>query len=528
MNPENLRTLVTYSASSTNTQTTRDFLDSFADHLTGRVEYLHVTHEAQWDVDFNDYDVVVNNYCVRLCYHNYTSKGYLDRMRNFRGLKIAVVQDEYNHTNLLKAQLKGLGIHVLLTCVPQNFLDYVYPRAEVGALRMETVLTGYVPASNGPEDRRPLADRPTVIGYRGRDIGGLYGRLGFDKYEIGRRMKEVCDARGIPCDIRMDEDSRIYGPAWREFLRSCHVTLGSESGSNVFDFDDSLRRRFDEIGKALGYMPRYSEFISEIGDRENAIEMGQVSPRIFEYAEAFTPMILFRGRYSDTIVPDEHYIMLEKDFSNIDDVLRRVEDLPGLEAMADRAYDRLIGSGRYSYKVFVDRLADIIFEELPRLENPRGADPGIAASARDGFHPVLVERPTLRPMEFESFELQYGLMAFEAEVRRMSRLEQQVLDGFEAGGCTLLIRSTAAGASAARGASESFLADLTRFREAFARLGREREMIISEHFSDGAPRSDDAVRLARGIYQRQMNEMYELFGAINAAYTSAAGAPAQA
>src|SRR4029079_18554451 len=122
-----------------------------------------------------------------------------------------------------------------------------------------------------------------------------------------------------------------YGPAWFDFIGSCRSMLGSESGSNVFDFDGSLEREFERT-KALkgGVPPSYQEFAPLIADREEAISMGQLSPRIFECAAMRTPMIQFRAAYSNAIEPDAHYFALEKDFSNLDDILARLEDTDAL------------------------------------------------------------------------------------------------------------------------------------------------------------------------------------------------------
>ena len=46
-----------------------------------------------------------------------------------------------------------------------------------------------------------------------------------------------------------------------------------------------------------------------------------------------TPMILFRGSYSQAIEPDVHYIPLEKDFSNADAILARLDDLEYLQGL---------------------------------------------------------------------------------------------------------------------------------------------------------------------------------------------------
>jgi hypothetical protein len=362
--------LVAYSMGGTHVQTTLDYLLALKRHVGCDVDYVHVTHGAVMGFDLSAYDIVFHNYCARLCFEDYVSQSYLDALRAFRGLKMLAVQDEYDNTNVLKSAIKDLGFHVVLTCVPQHSLEYVYPRAEFPGTRFETVLTGYVSddstAGRAGTHVKPLAERPIVIGYRGRDIGAKYGQLGFDKYEIGRRMREICKARGIPHDIAVDEGSRIYGLGWFDFVGNCRAMLGSESGSNLFDFDGSVRLAVERMSAELGRPISYAEFRAEIGDREDKVSMGQVSPRIFECAAMLTPMVLFRGQYSGVAEPDRHYIALEKDFSNVDEVLTRLEDLQALEAMARRAYEDIVTSGKYSYRTFGKRLRVIIDEEWPK------------------------------------------------------------------------------------------------------------------------------------------------------------------
>ena len=142
---------------------------------------------------------------------------------------------------------------IVLTSVPEGQIEQIYPRSEFPNVRFVSVLTGYVP-DDWPKLQQnllPLAQRPVVVGYRGRDLGGRWGRLAFDKFEIGRRMRELCERRGIAHDIAMDEGSRIYGPAWFDFIGSCRVILGSESGSNIFDFDGSINEYFQQLLKEV-------------------------------------------------------------------------------------------------------------------------------------------------------------------------------------------------------------------------------------------------------------------------------------
>jgi len=360
------RVLVAYSLAATYVSATLDFLLSISKLPGYEVRYVHVTHGATIDFDLNEYDVLFHSYCARLCFEGYVSESYQSAVVRFRGLKIIAVQDEYDNTASLHAAIRKLGFHVLLSCIQPEFLPLVHPRSELPGVSIFHVLTGYVSERllHRSFDVRPLSERTTLVAYRGRDIGAKYGRLGFEKYEIGRRMLQECAQAGIVCDIAMDEASRIYGDAWFDFVGSGRTMLGSESGSNVFDFDGGLSAAIDRFVKQNRRPPQYGELQDIIAPIEKWFDVGQISPRVFECALMRTPMILFRGSYSNAIEADVHYIALEKDFSNAQDILSRLDDIAYLQGFADRAYDKLVGSGEYSYSVFSRRLKDIIEEQF--------------------------------------------------------------------------------------------------------------------------------------------------------------------
>jgi hypothetical protein len=406
-----IRVLVAYSVSSTFTQTTWDYLEAFrlylGEHILAKVEYLSVTQDPQLHVSLDDYDVVIQSYCARLCFEGYVSEGFVEMMSRYRGLKILAVQDEYDQTNILRSAIRHIDFDIVLTCVPQDSLEYVYPKIIFPTTRFETIFTGYVPEclTTKPRIVLPLLERPIVVGYRGRDIGPLYGQLGFEKFEIGRRMRAICEERRIPHDIAMDEASRIYGDGWYDFIGSCRAMLGSESGSNVFDFDGSIKERFFRMEKEMARRPSFEEFAPFISEREKAISMGQISPRIFECAVMRTPMILFRGRYSDAIEPERHYILLEKNFSNVDDVLARLQQIDDLTEMANRAWQHLVGSARFGYRAFMGRLASIISEEM-NLRNiqQRKRDAKVGGIGPYKASPFHAEAPTSAPKPFSAFK----------------------------------------------------------------------------------------------------------------------------
>ena len=211
------RLLIAYSSFSTHVTATREYLEAFARHSSWDVSFVNVVHGAELRFDLNEFDAILHGYCARMCVEGYVSQSYKEALKNFRGVRVLALQDEYEHTNLLREAIRKLGFHIVLTCVPQGSIEYVYPSLMFPGVDFMTVLTGYVSDRFRRRRRVPLRERAIVIGYRGRVIGPRFGRLGIDKFEIGRRMREICETRGIAHNIEWAEDKRIYGEAWYDF-----------------------------------------------------------------------------------------------------------------------------------------------------------------------------------------------------------------------------------------------------------------------------------------------------------------------
>ena len=92
-----------------------------------------------------------------------------------------------------------------------------------------------------------------------------------------------------------------------------------------------------------------------------SIPMRIISGRQIEAAACKTVQILFEGRYNDYFQPDEHYIPLKKDFSNIEEVVRKFRDDTYCEGLVDKAYDVVMSELTY------DRLIEKLSSELRHI-----------------------------------------------------------------------------------------------------------------------------------------------------------------
>jgi hypothetical protein len=393
-----LKLLVLYDERSTHINTVRDHLESFVKFSANDVYYAVATHDAPCEFDLAAFDVVIVHYSVRVCLGTHISVHYKKRLQEFTGLKVLFIQDEYECTEVSRQFIESYGIRLVFTALDSVAVEKVYPRKRFPGVQFVENLTGYVPESlESLPQVRPLAERKVMIGYRGRKLGYWYGNLGQEKLNIGRRMRAICEERGIVHDIAWGNSDRIYGPAWNDFLQSIRATLGTPSGSNVFDYTGTIRK---SIEKGLAANPEltYDEaFRLYLSEHEGKVVLDVISPKVFEAAACRTALILYPGGYSGVVQPNEHYIPLERDFSNIDDVLAKVADDAFITALTDRAYEHVIASRKYNYRAFAAMVDEVLATYVRGTNDVAlrtsvtsvckpGTDSPVFAGPRDLFH----------------------------------------------------------------------------------------------------------------------------------------------
>jgi hypothetical protein len=352
--------LILYDYESIHVNTIKEHLESFIQFSFHNINYVSATGFAEAIESFNDYDVIVIHYSIRVNITNYLSPAYTKALKHFGGYKVLYIQDEYDTTEIARKWIRETGIHTVFTCVPDRYINHIYSKERFPAVEFVQTLTGFVPQRF--ENQRylqsfivkPPSERKLSIVYRGRKLPYWYGDLGQEKFEIGIKFKKICQERELLADIECDDSKRIYGDNWYYFLASGKATLGTESGSNIFDDFGDIRLSIEaEIKKhpQMTYEEVRDMFLSQ---HVNKIKMNQVSPKMFEAIALKTALILFEGDYSGILKPELHYISLKKDFSHIDEVLSKLQDNQYLEELVNQAYDDIVASGKYSYQKFIN------------------------------------------------------------------------------------------------------------------------------------------------------------------------------
>ena len=372
--PQNIikNVLCFYAASQTYTSTVFEHLDAFRKHSKSSWFYADMSVLNDDGVSLAQYDAVVIHYSVRLPFGQVSDIG-IRILQDFKGLRVLFIQDEYDNTNVVKKIIGAASFDLVFSVVPDNSMSKIYPPNEFPQTKFVSVLTGYVPdeLTGQSESLTYPSTRSLFLAYRGRKLPIRYGRLGQEKIAIGHGVKDYCNQHGIACDIEWEDRYRIYGKEWYAFIASAKAMLGSESGSNVFDWDGDLQTTIDDYVRKSWKVDQNKIYKQIIEEREVDELMNQISPRAFEMAAAKTIMGLYEGSYSGVLEPGTHFLPLKKDFSNLGEVIAELRDDIKVDAMADRVYRDLILSGKYSYKKFVglvDNEMDALFGVL-KLEH---------------------------------------------------------------------------------------------------------------------------------------------------------------
>lgn len=279
---------------------------------------------------------------------------YVDQSKS--SYKVAFFQDEYHHCQQRFGFLDRYKIDCVYTLLEPLYFTDVYQKY-TNVPKLVYNLTGYV--SDGlvilaQKLTKPDQEREIDIGYRGRRLPFYMGKGAQEKHEIAVGFREYATDFGLRMDIETDEQKRIYGNAWYQFVANCRAVLGVEAGVSIYDIDDTVRTEYERL-VALNPKISFEEMSRRILSKwEDNIPYRTISPRHFEAAAFRVCQILFEGNYSNIMQPMVHYIPLKKDFSNLNDVIRMFQNEKLRHRLTENAYSDLIASGQYSYQKFIE------------------------------------------------------------------------------------------------------------------------------------------------------------------------------
>jgi hypothetical protein len=329
-----------------------------------RVRYVNVYKgEHRW-IERGLYDVVILHttlLCLRWSDDFHHRVRELNWLRDYPALKIAVPQDEYDHSEVLDEWLYHWRVPVILSSFDDRYRATLYPILHDKA-HFVKAFTGYIDpdTARGLEGQLPdTARRPLDVVYRAAHLPYSFGSWGQLKHRIAEIVRRRTEAHGLACDLSTRPEDQINSNDWFRFLTAGKATLGLESGSSALDARGQI-----------GYQARgrtdltFEEFSARMPPGWDDYRFFAIGPRHLEAVYTKTVQILVEGEYDGVLTPGRHYIPLRPDFSNLDDALEQVRDARHLQQIADTAYEEIYRSGRYDYRAYAG-LVDGVIERFP-------------------------------------------------------------------------------------------------------------------------------------------------------------------
>jgi hypothetical protein len=349
----------------TSRQTTIDHLLSFREHLPHcDVQYLHFQQPIPKELQDVSPDLFIVNYDF-LNYRFTPLWPYIkNRYRNIARQSskvVAIAQDDFWANKLLDNWCMDWDVDRILTPIT-NDLDVLYPRS-IKHKEFRTALTGYVKSGPVPVTT-PLRERPIDLGQRVREMPSHLGRLAQAKARQAVSMADTTRDAGFVVDVSTRVEDSFIGTAWFDFLSSCKFTVGMKGGASLHDPYGLIHT------KVQSYVARHPQATFDEIERacfkgkDMKHEFTAISPRLFEAAMAGTCQILQREDYLGVLEPWCDYIPLERDLSNMDEVLDAMRDLDRCQEIVANAKSALIDSRIFDYSHLVESASIDLLENV--------------------------------------------------------------------------------------------------------------------------------------------------------------------
>lgn len=424
-------------------RTTVDFVMAFGRYAPEQFEitYHNIARPPGRNVDGRKFDAAILTYdllSLRQAPYWASVMAELQPLADLAEHVIALPQDDYTFNHVLDRSLERLGTRTIFSPI-ETGLEVVYPvMSRLADIR--PALTGYVDeftVESRNEFRRPMDDRPIHVGQRVRMLPEWFGAAGRAKGHFAEHFAHVVRPFDLNVDISTREADVFHGDDWYRFLASCRATIGQKGGASICDPDGSVMRTVTQY-KERHPDASFDEVAQNCLTGLEMVEMRAISPRLFDAAMLHTVQILIEDDYLGVFEPWVHYVPTDPEVSNIEEIATVLTDVGRLKAIARAADQALIGSGRFTYRAFVQtvlgqvekargsartrstpdisedlqwRLSPALFEAVQRLgslSSAYGATEDLSRVARDIDHVVSTQPGLSEHMDLSATEMLIG------------------------------------------------------------------------------------------------------------------------
>ena len=276
------------------------------------------------------YDIIVYGYSCQSFLSGYSFKFLKYTTKFSRATIIGFLENEFRDIASSVDFFESLNVNIIVSQLPQNEVDKLYLN----------VNKKIVSSPHGMSDRNLIK----TINHTSRtiDIGNRSYPYAYYTGNIGRivtipKFITRVEKQKLNVDFSQKITERLQTQDWFNFLKKCRSTISCESGSFYLQWNDNIRNKVNNIMKKR---PKTSfNFIKNniLKKSKNYINGNIISARHFDAISTGTCNILVEGTYNNILVPDTHYIKLNKNLSNYNDVIEKISDKKETERIAKKA-----------------------------------------------------------------------------------------------------------------------------------------------------------------------------------------------
>lgn len=314
----------------------------------------------------NDADLIILLYSFDIIY--YTSrkekraKALNSILKNRKGKLVFFGRNEFHRFPFRRNLITELGIDLMVSQLTTEASNYLYSDL-TKTISLPHALN---PIRFSPE--QPFQKRTIKIGSRSAKYPDFL--LDRARNNIIEGVKNIQKKRpSWVLDYETDEERRFSRSDWGKFLNNCQFTISSEAGAAFVEKDDQIVSKLKKIeyknhvlkkikstfGNIASLLPSGLSHIEMKQRYENTISHlpnGHcISSRHFDAMGCGVAQILIEGQYNNILQPNIHYLELKKDWSNIDDIIAKMEDIPSIQKMIKNTYHYVIKNHTHRHRI---------------------------------------------------------------------------------------------------------------------------------------------------------------------------------
>jgi hypothetical protein len=179
------------------------------------------------------------------------------------------------------------------------------------------------------------------------------------KSEIGHRFgKSIGTYSSLKVDLETSSRGMISGSAWHDFVGNSRAILGSNSGSSIRLKNQKIARTIMEyqIKNPRASLEEVEVNTLSIDDRKK--NYTAISPRNTEAAMLGTLQILVDGAYGGIMNAHEHFIPIDEDCKNVQQIVNILRDEVYCSKIIERCRSQIMNAKELNVENLIRNILD--------------------------------------------------------------------------------------------------------------------------------------------------------------------------